>query len=523
MGFFLLREAKPEFFGDYYAELRDRGEPSGELLLIQLKGQVVLKKSNGFGKVQLDVKALRYYAKNAEQPVFIVLVDNENRRAYYLFAQGWLDENPDVLDKADDSRATVPVPLVNDLSVTPKFISDFRAATRIMRDKRPGTPEAALAHIVAPLNALDSRFSVQASVGPSGRVFSISAKEPTDISFTLKGDRNGLKKFVEGLGYGKSVSISGVGVSAHGSALFEEICAESKTASLAITVAEKRNCLVTLSCDYPDMRFNMSMPSGLTAGPLGICVTSEAGNCPLSFEHTFASKGGRFDGGGIRITANGLAWENIPILDAPWFDGIINFTKALLAKKTVKLRLEIDGKSALDARIEFSSPDERASPIWRWFQLLGWAADVSKYFGINPRIPRSADVTVEAAEKIGLAHEILTQSVITRPYVIYAQKQPTEQWLAFVEAVRNNGWVYPNFSQYHPFVASVFGETKELGLIYMEPRDIKIVPVGEVETPITAESLAGKSFQFHPLKGKSLRLRLLKKKIEDIIPAPAHI
>lgn len=103
----VLRRRQPDFFVDYELERRLTGEPTGALAWVQLKGQLKLNTDDTSARLTFETKHLRYYNAAARLPVFVVLVDVTNKRAYYLFVQEWLESERTKIEAQQTLNALV--------------------------------------------------------------------------------------------------------------------------------------------------------------------------------------------------------------------------------------------------------------------------------------------------------------------------------------------------------------------------------------------------------------------------------
>lgn len=161
----ILRKMEPDYFIDYQGELTDAigpSNPSGKKISIQLKGTEKPRYDKKKDCLYFDVKIkhLRYYSECEHQaPVFLVIVDVPLSCAYYLFMQEYLDGLPaDWLNKSDDSKLSVSIPLCNDLADFNAFSVKAVHSIDYMKRRHPGSIADAVKGRIRDLSKVEPRF-----------------------------------------------------------------------------------------------------------------------------------------------------------------------------------------------------------------------------------------------------------------------------------------------------------------------------------------------------------------------------
>jgi hypothetical protein len=90
-----VRKRHPDHHKDFYFEIFDDDESTGEEFVCSVKTRENLKEKNNFALHSIDTKALKYYFDKARPPVFLILIDLPKNCAYYAFLQEYLVEYPE--------------------------------------------------------------------------------------------------------------------------------------------------------------------------------------------------------------------------------------------------------------------------------------------------------------------------------------------------------------------------------------------------------------------------------------------
>ena len=88
----VVRKQEPDYGMDYDIEIFENEEPTGISFYIQLKGTAKLDCKHNEVKFTFETDKLAYYIDKVNKPVFIVLVDIENKGCFWLFAQNYIKE-----------------------------------------------------------------------------------------------------------------------------------------------------------------------------------------------------------------------------------------------------------------------------------------------------------------------------------------------------------------------------------------------------------------------------------------------
>ncbi len=479
-GNFIVRDHKPDIFLDYQIERRICGEPSGEHVFVQLKGQIKLRTDGQYGKAQVDRKALRYYSDNVEDPVFIVLVDITTRLSYYLFVQRWIDEQGSRIGLGGKTRMTIPIPLSNQLANLPKFITEIKNARTFMREKYPGSPEAALAKYVSPYSRLDPRFSVTASIGPTGRNLNISANTPTRVQFNFPAglNRDAVRQLSEASDYGRPINIPQIVIKAHGSPLFETLLDGTAPVAISRAVKASDDCVLVLSCAEPGFEFSLRLPAHFTMGRRGVSFETLATDSPIAFTDKIEMLGGTPKSKEAVITFHRDTWTGHPVLSIPWYKSVIGFVKATNAQKDVRAILVAKDNELLGATFNPAWTKTQRLDIVAWFDLVIQIRALAEALRINFPFPDLLQLSDETLITIAKAYRVLTTGMVPTTGFSFTlwRADNADLWNEVVSGIRTNGESLVTFGLSIPYTFSFFGQTACLGNVKFDDLQTRVRP-----------------------------------------------
>ena len=274
----LVRKECPDIHLDYSIELCEALEPTGKRCLVQVKGSTRCKASKGMIGYDFDTKHLVYWLDKCQQmPVFLVLVDVTSEKAYFESVLSWHDMQKD--DRRWRKKATkrVKFALANRLDDTSRVRQAIESAIVKLRDKNPGSLEAAAAAESAIAQAKDPRFRVTTNLNNGVKSYEVAPLEPVDLSVTFSG-ANAVKKLQRIERSGETVSFEGNEFLIEGSKLFEELC--GKGAKLEYG-GRRIKCQVCLSESENDQEI-IRLEARVSRGSKAIALSTSGTRCPLS-------------------------------------------------------------------------------------------------------------------------------------------------------------------------------------------------------------------------------------------------
>lgn len=189
---FALRPLNPDIHIDYFVELVEKNDPSGVHFGIQLKGVQKLSYNKSQIKFPMKTKHLSYYLDKVKTyPVFLIVVDIESNRSYWLFLQKYL--NDEIPNKQWRKQKIVNVlisdeNLINDVEVLKKKV---QIANNYMIELWPSPLYLSASKEKKYLESLDNRFKVQSINIFDKRIhYDIKSTENCNLNFIFKGGNN---------------------------------------------------------------------------------------------------------------------------------------------------------------------------------------------------------------------------------------------------------------------------------------------------------------------------------------------
>jgi len=182
-----FNEMAHDYGKDYLVEPADDSYLTGTTFFVQLKGTTRIKTVQDQTSISFPLKkkhAAYYLDQVKESPVFLVVVDVDRKRAWWIFIQEYL---------ASDTKwrrlkqATIHLPLSNDLASIGPFKAEVQRAKEWLRKQSAYTLKDALAIERERIRAKDPRCDVDISVIDGVTHYMMKANEPINIRMTMTG------------------------------------------------------------------------------------------------------------------------------------------------------------------------------------------------------------------------------------------------------------------------------------------------------------------------------------------------
>lgn len=171
---------------DYHIELTRDGGRVDRAFYAQLKGTRHCKYTDGGMTVSfpLERKYLAHYAAEAKLPVFLVVVDLEAGKGFWLFTQEYLVQHVDWAKKAS---STLRIPTTNRLEDTSALTQAIRRALDWMVEaQQKPVRDRVVNDLICKLQAKDSRYRVEASFSEEMERLRLIPKEPVNLRFHVR-------------------------------------------------------------------------------------------------------------------------------------------------------------------------------------------------------------------------------------------------------------------------------------------------------------------------------------------------
>jgi hypothetical protein len=349
---------------------------------------------------KFELAYLTYYADEAKLPTFLVVVDLETKKAFWLFLQEYL-----LIDQAWRKQVvdTIHIPTRNDLSDIVTFEQEIDRAINYMRVVRGGTIRETVDHTVKLLEGKDPRFKVIPRITDTSEVYLFLARERVPITITYKGDNTtGEIKRTDLFDKGLPVPFGPGELEITGSAHFEEVAAKG----VILRVGATFEATVTLVCRNEDgeevERWN-ELPGICQGGRKEWRFESNLTNSPVKV--TMGPMGNDVPGS-INVAVDPIVWEGQRILNASYFDKAHKFLTTLVKNPRVTVECCHEGTVFFRVDVTMSQPDVYA-PFISLIEVMEKARKVARHFKVNPVCTSVNLAGEEALKEIEIAFAIL--------------------------------------------------------------------------------------------------------------------
>lgn len=390
------REQHPDYRIDYIVEIFENEQPTGLSFAVQLKGTGSLDESEGSVRVRIETDHLAYYMDRVTSPVFLVVVDVERDRGYWTFVQAYALDDLAGKDWRQQGTVTIKIPIENDLSDTARLHEAVRGASKRMAELHPAAITGAIVAEQRRIQNLDPRFNVCVEGTEQGIQCKLSAKQPVDVAFTLKGRPGDLpRKHEELLLKGNPITVAPGEVEVTGTRLFDELT----RAGGALHWSRKYNASVTLvGKDRAGLQVASieHIPGELEGGLEELRFDGRLPNSPFRIRFPINVKDGPER---IQITVElpAAGWHGQRIRSLAYFEqieGLLGFKQAIV---TIEIELFVDGNRLFSGVLGSDMREllRQASPF---LEILRKARHVAERFSVNPTFP--ADFNAEHAHDV---------------------------------------------------------------------------------------------------------------------------
>jgi hypothetical protein len=392
-------EQHKDYGKDYLVEIgEDNGDLTGSSFYVQLKGQETanFNADGSLVKYSLESKYASYYFdKIKDLPVFLVVVDVNEKKGWWLFLQPVLEADPTW--RKQDS-ITVSLPLANDLTDTVEFHHAVEAAKKWMRLHHPESiHESVIAHKLR-ITGTDSRFDVNVSLVNDQPRFTLLPKEEVPLTFTFTGDPDKISKKVNDLiEKGASVAFQTGEVKVTGSKLFEPLEQSGCTIQAAVNLTGTHT-LICRDEEGKELSRLSDVPGKLTGGRRELWFDGSFANSPLTIKLGPIAPD---MGGSVQVNLNFHRWDGQPLTQLAYFDRLQSFFQALPQSASTTVECHIDGNLVFSVTLPLQD-QPFAIPLGCYLETLSKARKVAQRFNVNPTwTVKSCDLdTLETADEL---------------------------------------------------------------------------------------------------------------------------
>ena len=402
----LPRRQEPDYFVDFVVEIEISGEPSGIQFGVQVKGMRPRNTAKPRLRRKVDTKALTYYVDCVRYPVFVVLVDVENRKAYWLFAQRYLTAPKIRQSLRKQKTLTLPFGLDQEWSNLPAMEIIFRDAEKFVRDLHPGTVRAAVEQRAAGLHALDKRFDVAVSYVEGKERIQLSAKEPCPITIS-GGNPEFLAQMRALFEHGRDVHVKTSHLEVIGSPIFAEVGRNANLWELSC-IPDKRKGHVEITIGHGATSKFLRIEGGWRAGSKTVTFEGGAIDVPLEIEAIYP-RGPTDAAPDLRVTLKmrWARWSARPVLNLPSFDEIRELLVQLTTPDGVHCSCYVDGTKAIGGKIQIQEGEFTAWVV-KTLDFLLRARTLARFFQVNPLLPDIACISAKQWEDVCQLYVLLT-------------------------------------------------------------------------------------------------------------------
>lgn len=410
-----FREQRPDWYIDYFVETANSGKPTGLDFAVQLKGSLSLDYSKSHVKHRLETKHLRYYIDNVRRPVFLVVIDINDKTAYWLFTQQHIKEQLESKNWRSQQKITLYIPKENQLYSLAEFESEVARAELYMRNLWPSSIDAAISHEKHVLEKLDSRAKVELSIINGAKVYSLQPKENTEFTFHLhvKNTPQNRLLMMELIERGKDIELSFEDFTISGSNLFQKFFESLKDIKLHIGTHPKASnvqlVLWTINEEGNEISTIHNLMGDIRTGTKEAVYDGYLANSPLKARLLFSRIG---IAPGIPLTFdinfNLSQWYGKPLLQLSYFDQIYAFFSNIKKGHRLAIKLEYEGNFLLSGSSDNEPTNPLFTDIYKLMYLIHKARTIAEYIGVNPLLPKANTLLAdEQLETIELLYDII--------------------------------------------------------------------------------------------------------------------
>jgi len=333
----LWRQQAPDYFVDYNVEVVEAGELTGVQFGVQVKGSQSVKIRKGGIRYRMDRKPLLYYRDNARVPVFVALVDVNQGKAHWLFAQQYLREQAGAAHLDSQNTLTVAFNIEDCFSDQPRFTEAVKAAEHYMRDLYPGSPIAAVEQRQQSLQKLDPRIAVTVSVQGGREVVEIHPDAPLSLTFASH-EAEDREHFLAMINSGDVFLADMDLVGPVDSPLMRELMPEGRYKLRFEPASRLGSVQLRWHADF------IQIDGAWRGGAQMMRFVGSISNSPLSVEIT-VSRGVTDNDFSISVSTplRLNAWDGLPVSSLPWFDELRSLAATLASGGEVELAYFIEG------------------------------------------------------------------------------------------------------------------------------------------------------------------------------------
>ena len=377
----VINDQRKDYAKDFIVEISDEdGNLTGESFIVQLKGQLKARIISKGSLVTFSLKskyATYYIDKVKDLPVFLVVVDINQKTAWWLFLQPELQANQNWRHK---KSLSVRLPFENELTDSKRFEDAVFAAKKWLRLQHAASiEESVLAH-KQKLKSADPRFDVRVSLKNEKPNFELLPNESVKIKMQFQGKRI-VDKVRDLIDRGKVVAFEPGEVKISGSEIFTRFA----NGGCSIQSSFNRPGTISLICcdaDGKELARLDDLPGAYTGGQKEIWFQGALAKSPVSYRFGPFVPGGA--NGVAKLDFDFIRWDGQRLTMLAYFDRLFKFISFLPLSSSTFVEFQSDGNSLIKNAMNMHN-EPFIKPLAGYFELVEISRQIARHFKLrNP-------------------------------------------------------------------------------------------------------------------------------------------
>jgi len=469
------RIVENDFGRDYLVELLLGSQPSGTMFHVQLKGsRVVTFDKTGHTHWPIQTRHLRYYWDRVAEPVFLVVADVTAEQGWFCFVQGQL-ASPEAKAKLGAQKSlTLDLRLDHSLADAAKLRAAVDEARRFMREKNPGSLQAALRAAAAEHSTIDPHFTVTgAEINGANTCFKLTPKAPFSFKIHVPSPTAPavVPRLQDLFRYGRPIELTTDEVEFEGLPLFSHSKTKGLSGHLAFTTGNALPCEITLSTDQKAHPFSLTLVGKMSRGTDGGLIVGQLKDAPLGIE-LLLNREQLLEQKAVAIefTWDLFAWIGQPLSTLAQLEPLAGFWETLQAGSGILATITQSGNRLFRGRFGRKSLPKRYRSLHALCLMLRQAREIAILRHFATKLPDAKQLLDFDWTDIELAHSLVIAGRSERAAPNFrmrveplpgnkkfkAQFKDKKQIEGFIRVVMN------------PYSINAFGERWELGDAILE-------------------------------------------------------
>lgn len=375
----VCRKCDPDYAIDFEVEVVDRGVLTGKRFGVQLKGRSNLRADKDISQ-PIDVQNLLYYRDKYPAPVFLVVTDLRDGKAYWRLIDAAVEQLKD--DWSTRKKVSIRLrreetildetalrALIDQANDDKTYSNQFSRARYLEAQKRALGPAA-------------KGWELSQTLGPDGTVVQFAASEPRVLKFRLTSERKRLEsKLDELFGKGLPTEFEAGEFTIQGSPL------DDKIAGSAVTLQVERKLDAELIVERADVGTEVYRAQGhFIGGASRSEFVQRAPDSPIRVK-LVVDTSSRTDPISFSVRAELSAWIGRPLCALPYADHVRGMYESICdgAELAVKVRRAGVTTDIGRATVELA---QATAPIDRLLEAFEDAAYVARRYGCPKTLER---------------------------------------------------------------------------------------------------------------------------------------